>query len=486
MRKRIVFLTLVGWMVVATTFTGCGNQETAATDAATTEAITGTTKYSIESIRKEVLGVDTPVTLSDGTTKALVNFDNAATTPAFKAVQEEIDNELLMYGSIGRGYSQKSDHSTDVYNETRKKILEFVGANEEDYTVAYTNSTTEGLNKLASALIKDKSDVVLTTRAEHHANLLPWRERATVVYADVDDMGRIRYEDIEEQLKTNKVKYVTITAASNVTGYVTDVHKVARLAHQYGAKIIVDGAQIVAHREFSMVGETPEENIDFLAFSAHKMYSPYGGGAIVGLSSIMNENMPQYYGGGTVNIVADDWQSYKGAPENYEAGSPNYPGVVGLGKAIDILREVGFDQIRAHEKALNRKLIDGLKKLDNVIIYGDTENIDDRVGVVTFNFTDINSHFLAEKLRDLGGIATRRGSFCAHPYVWRLMGIKDDELRGLEGCTGAFSPGMIRISFGIYNIEEEVDALLAVLPKAMEEAKNVDTSNFVKPVNPEY
>ena len=490
LRRKIMIYTLVGWMAFSTTLTGCGKDKetgTTAGTAASTAAANAEVKYSIESIRNEVVGIDQPITLADGTTRAQINFDNAATTPALKAVQNAVNEELNMYGSIGRGYSQKSDHSSQLVEETREKVLKFVGADNGDYTCVFTNSTTDGLNKLASAVIKDKKDIVLTTRMEHHANLLPWRERASVVYADCDEKGRLKYEDIEAQLKSNKVKFVTVTAASNVTGYVNDVHRIAKLAHQYGAKIIVDGAQIVAHREFSMVGATPEENIDFLAFSAHKMYSPYGGGALIGLTEVMNENMPQFYGGGTVNIVADDWQSYKNAPASYEAGSPNYPGIVGLGKAIEILQEVGFDKIQAHEKELNAKLVEGLKKFDNITIYGDSENLDDRVGVVSFNFKDINSHYMAEQLKEVGGVATRRGSFCAHPYVWRLMHIPNDSLGAYEGCEGAFVPGMIRISFGIYNTPEEIDEFLAVVPDSKKKAeKAVSEAETSKPIDPEF
>ena len=183
------------------------------------------------------------------------------------------------------------------------------------------------------------------------------------------------YDEIEKQLQNNDVKYVSVTAASNVTGYVTDVHRVAKLAHKYGAKIIVDGAQIVAHRKFSMLGETEDENIDFFVFSAHKMYSPYGGGAVVGLTEDLLYKMPHFYGGGTIQIVGDDWVEYAEVPKSYEAGSPNYPGVVGLGKAIDILEEIGFDNIEAHEKVLNQKLVDGLLKMDNIIVYGDYEDL---------------------------------------------------------------------------------------------------------------
>lgn len=429
--------------------------------------------YTLDNIRNYVVGIDEPVELADGTKKPMINFDNAATTPALLPVMYEVNKELEMYGSIGRGFSQKSDHSTDVYNDTREKVKSFLGITEDysqDYTCVYVNNTTDGLNKLASALIKSKDDIVLTTRIEHHSNDLSWRERCKVIYAEVDEQGRMKYDDIERLLKENKVKLVSVTAASNVTGYVTDVHRVAKLAHKYGAKIVVDGAQIVAHRKFSMIGNTPDENIDFFVFSAHKMYTPYGGGAIVGTVEGLNEGMPDVYGGGTIDIVGDDWETYKQAPGSYEAGSPNYPSVVGLSKAIDILSDVGFDDIQAHEKVLNSRLINGLKAMDNIILYGDTENIDDRVGVITFKFSDINSYTLATKIKEVGGVATRRGAFCAHPYVWRLMGIPDEQVHAYENCADVKTPGMIRVSFGIYNTEEEVDQFLASLKVAKQKA----------------
>lgn len=429
--------------------------------------------YTIDNIRDYVVGLNTPVELADGTKTPMINFDNAATTPALMAVRDAINEELEMYGSIGRGFSQKSNHSTDVYNSVRDKVLDFFTADPDLYTCFYVNSTTDGLNKLASALVESENDIVLTTRIEHHANDLSWRERCKVIYAEVDDQGRVIYDDIEKLLRENDVKIVSISAASNVTGYVNDVHRVAKLAHKYGAEIVVDGAQIVAHRKFDMMGDLsdPNDDIDFFAFSAHKMYSPYGGGAVVGLTETLNQHMPEFYGGGTITVVGDYWQNYKSAPAAYEAGSPNYPGVVGLGKAIDVLSTIGMDKIEAHEKVLNRKLIDGLKTLPNVIIYGDTENISDRVGVITFNFSDINTYLISQKLSELGGVATRRGAFCAHPYVWRLMGISDEKAKSFANCTDVNTAGMVRVSFGIYNNEAEVDRFLELMPSVMEAAK---------------
>ena len=469
--RKVLLLLLIAAMICSFA-SACGSkQEPDEPDKKDTEVA-----YTIDNIRDYVVGVDEPVELMDGSTKPLINFDNAATTPALKPVMDAVDKELEMYGSIGRGFSQKSNHSTDLYMETRETVMNFLGADTDSYTCFYVNSTTDGLNKLASALIESEDDMVLCTRIEHHANDLSWRERCHVIYAEVDEQGRVIYDDIERLLTENegKVKYVCITAASNVTGYVTDVHRVAKMAHAHGAMIVVDGAQIVAHRQFKMMGETPEENIDFFVFSAHKMYSPYGGGAVVGPWEILNQHMPEFYGGGIVKIVRDANVKYKSAPDVYEAGSPNYPGIVGMAKAMEILQEVGFDAISAHEQVLNRKLIDGLKKMDGIVLYGDSENIEDRVGVVTFNFDDINSFVLASKLSDLGGVATRRGLFCAHPYVWRLMGISDEQASTYENCIDMNTPGMIRVSFGIYNTEEEVDQFLEILNNIVTDFRKSD------------
>ncbi|MBQ5955476.1 MAG: aminotransferase class V-fold PLP-dependent enzyme [Firmicutes bacterium] len=465
--KRVLILLICLMLILTLSFAGCGSQGGTTPDAdGGQEETTPDGPYTIDNIRDYVVGVDEPVELMDESTRPLINFDNAATTPALKPVMDEVDSKLEMYGSIGRGFSIKSNYSSDLYLATRDKVLNFLGADPEQYTCVYVNSTTDGLNKLASALIENEDQLVLATRMEHHANDLPWRERCKTIYAEVDENGRIIYDDIERLLEENDVDYVAITAASNITGYVTDVHRVAKMAHEHGAKIVVDGAQIVAHRKFSMMGDTPEENIDFFVFSAHKMYSPYGGGAIVGLTDVLNEHMPEFYGGGTIRVVGDEWVEYKDAPESYEAGSPNYPGVIGLGKAIDVLQEVGFDDIEEHERVLNQRLVDGLKQMDNIILYGDTDDLSDRVGVVTFNFHDVNSFHLAQKLANDFGVATRRGAFCANPYAWRLMGVSDEQAKGFLECSDSNTPGMIRVSFGIYNTEEEVDQFLDAVAKA--------------------
>ena len=215
--------------------------------------------------------------LADGTEVTAICFDNAATTPAFKDVNEEVVEKLGTYAYVGQGKGQKSAAVTEFYEEARQTVLDFVHADPELYTAFFCSNTTDGLNKLSSALVTDKNDMVLSSRMEHYANDLPWRNRGNTIYAEVDENGRLRLDEMERLLDKYPVKYVSIIAASNVTGCVNDVHTLARMAHEHDALIIVDGAQLVPHRAFSLMGDTPEENIDFFVFSAHKMYAPYGG-----------------------------------------------------------------------------------------------------------------------------------------------------------------------------------------------------------------
>ena len=406
-------------------------------------------------IRNEIWGLDALVELDNGELTQAINLDNAATTPPFKKAMTDIDEQMKLYGSIGRGKGQKSALTTDYYMSVRDTIKDFVGANNEKYTVFYAANTTDGINKLASALIKSKNDMVLATRMEHHANDLPWRARARTVYADVDPDGRLKIDDIEHLLRRYRglIKYVTVTAASNVTGYVNEVHHIAKLAHKYGAKIIVDGAQIAAHREFIMTGCSPDEDIDFYVFSAHKMYASYGGGAVVGLKDELDKHIPAFYGGGMVEAVFDKRVCYASAPDSYEAGSPNFPGIVSMASAIEMLKTVGFEYITQHEQLLMKRTIDGLTKIPGVTLYGDNYYTDDRVGIVTFNMKGYTSEDTADYLAGRHGIAVRHGAFCSHPYVRRLT--KEAEV---SGC--APPKGMVRVSFGIYNNDADADALI--------------------------
>lgn len=413
--------------------------------------------------RNLFIGVDNPVQLADGNMAMPIGFDNGATTPSLKSSYRELCKGLITYGAVARGTGQKSEITTKKYEDARQIILDFFNVGSDSrYTAVFGKTTTECMNLLVNALIKSNDDKIITTRMEHHANDLPWRYSATVEYIDVDKMGRISLDNIEDQLKRNngRTKYVTITGASNVTGYINPIHEIAKICHKYNAQIIVDGAQLVAHKEVNMKGQNPGEEIDFLVFSSHKTYSPYGTGVIVGLKDDLSNVTPFLKGGACVKAVTDYDVIWDEPPALHEAGSPNSLGAMATGRALQELKQIGFDNIYEHEMMLKEFIISEMKKIDRVILYGDNENIDDRLGIIVFNIDGENYKTIGKRYADEMAIALRTGKFCAHPYVNRLMGVKDE-----IACDNAHNNkptnGMLRASLGLYNTVEEARAFIA-------------------------
>ena len=414
-----------------------------------------------EDYRELFSGIDRSIILDNGQQVVPINFDNAATTPPLKKVDEFIYENILMYGSVGRG-GHKSSYCTNAYEISRQEVLNFFGlSNDDSYQVIYVKNTTEGMNVLANMLCDRNSQKVLTTRMEHHANDLPWREFAKPYYCEVDEQGKINLEELEEKLRRSQgtIHYVTITGASNVTGYINPIHKVAKIAHQYGAKIIVDAAQLVAHRGIDMNGSCDEEQIDALVFSGHKMYAPFGSGIIIVRTEMIANKKPLLLGGGIVSSVFDDDVYYKQSPYKEEAGSPNFLGAMAIIAAMTTLKNLDFDEIAEHENRLRKRLISGLDSMPHIILYGDKKE-EGRVGVVPFNFKHIHHSKAGKLFQDKRGIAVRTGCFCAHPYVMRLLGISNEERYQYLENNELESPGMIRASFGLYNTEREVDEFL--------------------------
>lgn len=407
-------------------------------------------------------GIDEQIQLPDGEYITPINFDNGATTPPLKSVTKIISDNIKNYGPIARGVGFKGEYCTSMFENSRKTIMNFFGLNSNNkYTVVYTKSDTESLNILANTLIKDKDDMVLTTRMEHHANDLPFRNLCNVNYVDVDKLGRINLDDVEEALikAKGKIKIVTVTGASNVTGYINPIHDIARLAHKYNALIIVDAAQLVAHKKINMLGTCEEESIDFLTFSAHKAYAPFGSGAIVGRKDILNDKDPFLSGGGCVIGVFDNKTIWAAVPEKFESGTQNFFGVIAMTKAMEDLQNIGFDNIEEHEANLKNYLINNMKNINNVIMYGDCNYTDDRIGVIPFNVKDRDFYDVAIKMATEKGISLRSGKFCSHPYVNRLLGVSDcDAYRDV--VSGDHYYGMVRASLGLYNTRKEADIFL--------------------------
>lgn len=419
-----------------------------------------------KSIRDLFVGLDEKVYDCEGCCIDGINFDNAATTPPMKSSIDYIREISNVYASIGRGTGQKAEISTRLYQESRNFLLDFFNVrNKDNYVVIYVNNTTEGINRLANVLPKIKDEVVITSRMEHHSNDLPWRKRGNVDYIEVDERGRLKIEELENTLKKNngKVKYVSLTGASNVTGYINDIHYIAKVVHSYGAKLIVDGAQLVAHKQVDMSGKNKEEQIDFLVFSSHKIYSPFGIGVIIGLKGDLERGNPDYVGGGTVELVEDNNVVYLSPPDKNEAGTPNFLGVMALVNSLAVINTIGYDYIEEQERVLLKKIVNGLKSIPGIINYGDTENIDDRLGIITFNVKGMYHRDVARILAKKKGISVRHGWFCAHPYCRRLMDVTEEEAREFLENPNKKMLGMVRVSFGIYNSEEEVETFLNVI-----------------------
>ena len=418
---------------------------------------------NIDEIRKLFIGLDNKIVINGKKQVIPINFDNAATTPVLKKVMRAVLKASENYGSIARGDGQKSQYSSDLYEECRRYVIDYFNAPLNKYTAIFIGNTTEGINKLSNILIENKNDIVITSRMEHHSNDLPWRGKCDLKYVEVDEKGRIIMEELEEMFSIyqDRIKYVTITGASNVTGYITDIRRVAKLAHKYGAKLIVDGAQLVPHRAINICGKEDDDYIDFLIFSAHKVYAPFGSGAIIGLRDELEKYPPDTKGGGTVERVLDDEIIWLSTPEKNEAGSPNFFGAVALMQALKEMNKIGLELIESNEKKLLKMLIDGMKNFERVILYGDNENIEDRLGIMVFNIDRLCYEMVGEYLASIRGIAVRQGGFCAHPYTRRLLGIKNDEIEEYIKKNGM--PGMVRVSLGAYNSEKEVNIFLETI-----------------------
>jgi cysteine desulfurase / selenocysteine lyase len=416
--------------------------------------------------RNLVVGVDTKVPIKSGGYVTAINFDNAATTPPFQSVMNEINKFSPWYSSIHRGTGYKSLVSSHVYDNSRKQVLDFVNADGNYYTAIYVKNTTEAINKIAYRLCsKTKKCVILSTSMEHHSNDLPWRNKYIVDYISIDKSGRLDLNDLERKLikYKGKVKLVTITGASNVTGFKNPIYKAAELAHKHNAQILVDGAQLIPHASFSMGDLKCNDHIDFLVFSAHKMYAPFGIGVLIAPKYILKDGPPELKGGGTVKFVTHDLVQWDDPPNKEEAGSPNIMGVVALVTSINTIKSIGMEKLEKHEEKLTEYALTRIKDISGIQLYGNTEDCKDRVSIIPFNIEGIPHSVVARALSDEAGIAVRSGCFCAHPYVQKLLNIPPKQIEAHFRDSALPKPGMIRLSFGLYNDFKEIDRFIKML-----------------------
>ena len=424
-------------------------------------------------LRDRIVGLDREVPLLDGRRVPYVNLDNAASTPPLVDVARAVDEFMPFYSSVHRGTGFKSRLSTVAYDQAHAIIGRFVGADPQTNTVIFGKNTTEAINKLAWRLPLGPDAVVITTQLEHHSNDLPWRPRAHVVHVHVLRDGRLDEDDFDRQLAryAGRVALVAVSGASNVSGFIQPIHRLARKAHAAGALILVDAAQLAPHRRVDMRPDDDPEHLDFVALSAHKMYAPFGTGALVGPREIFLRQPPEYRGGGTVDIVTLDDVHWAGAPDRDEAGSPNVVGAVAMAVAARTLMAVGMDAIAAHEAELVAYTLERLGRLPGIRLYGETDpaRAAEKVGVIPFNVEGVSHFLVAAILGYEGGIGVRSGCFCAHPYVVHLLQLDEAESARwrdhLLAGDKSDMPGMVRASFGCYNNTDDVDRLVEMLER---------------------
>ncbi|TCT16287.1 selenocysteine lyase/cysteine desulfurase [Natranaerovirga pectinivora] len=421
---------------------------------------------SFDNFRDIIIGIDTKVPIENGGYTQSINFDNAATTPPIKPVLDAINNFSPWYSSIHRGTGFKSKLSSSVYDSARETIAAFVGANLLDDTVIFVKNATEAINKLSFRLFETiGTGVVLSSSMEHHSNDLPWRNKYLTDFIETDENGALDIDDLECKLLryNGRVKLVTVTGASNVTGYINPIYDIAKIVHKYGAKLAVDGAQLVPHMPINIRKDNPLEHIDFLVFSAHKMYAPFGTGVLIGPKSFFKIGVPEIVGGGTVKVVTKNTVVWDDPPNKEEAGSPNIMGVIALEAAIKTLQRMSLSKILQHEKSLTNYTLIRLKEIPEVTLYGNQDSSFHRVGIIPFNINNVHHNIVAEALSNEAGIAVRSGCFCAQPYVQKLLAIPPEQLMYSIRYPNSPHPGLVRISFGFYNTITEVDTLINAL-----------------------
>ena len=373
--------------------------------------------------------------------RPLVYLDNAATTQKPRSVVEAITEEYYnVNANVHRGVHYLSQQATDLHEEAREKVRQFINARSTS-EIIFTRGTTESLNLVASSFCDEfmrEGDEVIVSVMEHHSNIVPWQLQAAkrgiaLRVIPMTDEGELRLDEYE-RLFNERTKIVSVAHVSNVLGTVNPVEEIIRIAHEHGVPVMVDGAQSAPH--FAV--DVQAMDCDFFAFSGHKMYGPTGVGVLYGKEDWL-DRLPPYQGGGEmIESVSFEKTVFEHLPFKFEAGTPDYVATHGLAKAIDYVTAVGLDDIRRYEQELTRYAVRRLSEIEGMRIFGTSEHKD---AVVSFLVGDIH-HLDMGTLLDRLGIAVRTGHHCAQPLMTRL---------GIQGA--------VRASFALYNTTEEIDAL---------------------------
>ncbi|MFD5872837.1 aminotransferase class V-fold PLP-dependent enzyme [Streptomyces sp. NPDC060322] len=413
-----------------------------------------------------VLGADVTVPLVTGGDVTYAALDYAASAPALQRVWDDVAAYAPYYGSVHRGAGYLSQLSTDLFESSRVTVAEFLGCRADDQVV-FTRSTTDSLNLLAAALPADCQVFVFET--EHHASLLPWRD-ARVTYLDAPRTPDQAVATLERALAARDPHgpaLVCVTGASNVTGELWPVRELAATAHAHGARIVLDAAQLAPHHPVDIAAL----DVDWVAFSGHKLYAPFGSGVLAGRSDWLVAAEPYLAGGGASRKVARrtdggvdvEWHT---TAARHEAGSPNVIGVYSIAAACKALTEAGFDRLVTREQQLVTRVREGLAGVPEIKVLSLFGDDAPRVGVISFVVEGWNSSHFAAALSAEYGIGVRDGLFCAHPLVRTLLGSEPQdpgECGAPEAAPGERSLNAIRVSFGAGTPDEHIERFVGAV-----------------------
>jgi cysteine desulfurase/selenocysteine lyase len=409
--------------------------------------------FAITGQRVRVMGRQQP--------QPLIYLDHGASThPPRPVVDAYCDFLETSYSNVHRGRYRLSQTATERFEGVREDICRFISARGDESTVILLGNTSQALD-LAAHVMAGVEGASLVSPMEHHSNDLPHRKRGGVVRFGLLSDGTLDYEDLERKLVEHKIKLVAVTGASNVTGYLPDIHRIARRAHAHGARILVDAAQLLAHAPIDVRPESDPGHIDFLAAAGHKAYAPFGCSFLYAPRELCDRATPYLPAGATVAWVTEDDVRHSASPERHEGGTPNVAGAIGLGAALGFLDHVGMDGTRRHERDLTAQALDGLCRIDGVNVLGHPDP-GRRSGVLSFTVAGVPHEQVATLLDREAGIAVRNGCFCAQPYVHQLLRLADtsDLRRRREAGQEEGLPGAVRATFGLYNTAEEVETLI--------------------------
>jgi len=441
-------------------------------------------RQQIDALRDQFTGRATSYPRADGRFGPRIYLDSAASNLRFQGAETVVNEAMQHYANTHSHLHHGARIMTNAYDQAHETVRQFVGA-PDDYTAIFCGTgVTGGLNRMARVLSAQRParDVVITTLMEHHANDLPHRKHLNkVVHVPLEldpdgNAGRVNMTALRAAIQehADRLNYVAVTAASNVTGVANPIHKIAAAAHEVGALCVVDAAQSAAHRPIHIPGGAPNEALDVVCLSGHKIYAPGSPGVIVARKDLFAHREPEVVGGGIVDFVdAKRYDVTDALPEREEAGTPNLPGALLLGATLRILQRVGMDAVEADEQALTQYAMSALNDLSGLTIYGSHRlEVAERIGVITLNLHDLPHGLVTAALNDYFGIAVRNECFCAQPFVRQLLGIADADGIAPPDCTDTCGPrtqpGMVRISFGLYNTRADVDAVVAALRDLIE------------------